>query len=773
IVTAPIVDKTVKLLQVYDLHGGLRAVVRTPTKMPPPYVIAVGDFLSEHPGDEIAVAPANQNKGQASGVLLYRANGRALKGMKFVATDSGRVQLESYRLNGQSYLELYKKGSGALLQFDPEGGAHSFLQFSFEDAVDGVFRSAFGDQRYLATIANDDLSEVFTLAPGVVIERQNIGRFENEFWITVDKFGFTQEDEGEYIKFTKYAHLRADASSPAYKNPSLFSSEDPAKWEQGMRLARSGLGRLKQPLINQGRSLWEPCFTHRQFNDRFDAWKSVKDTSTGLPKYLALSRLNNVSYYGEFGAKDSFVGSTYAFGLPALDRLYELPLRGFLFALSEAHREHPERVISVEPNHEHEIAIREDQSVGDYNPAMIRGFEEYLTHLYGADLSQALAARNGPSVLKFDAPRDTGRGSWDRYDADHKFFNDWYYFNRYVVNRRLADTFTQALLAGFPAEIVKSHQIPDRYAIGTLDLFSERMTRITPIDYALTAGVGFGFTRYSVWFKKPAYALKAGYSSGFDSMVMGEYQALTSDQKLANEQLVHVWEKGGNAIHAMKWPESHDKGFNETMTQAIRNLLEKHDTPRTVVTGGVGQIKAFSNGERRFNIASLGTGADKRGLIKSLKEDGSWEGSVYAVPFRTAVSVKPIEVGMTSRIGVGNVLELSPVKSIEGGEQIVLTFMASSTMGQATLQFNVYHELGGMLPGYEQAITVGEKVKQYRFVLSAQLPADDLVVSLSVPSNVRISEASAQRETEEVARPHRDDHEGIPHQGGVSFDILP
>ena len=767
IATAPIQERSAMKLRLFDGLGGLRSELEIAPAIRAPYVIATGDFLATNRGYEIAVAAAYQSQGQSSGVVLYDADGNYLKAIRFTAPASGRVRLEGYTLDGVGHLEMFFPESGHWLHFDPDGEQHGFKRVSVEEAVDGVYRSAYGSDRYWAAVPGDSLSEVVAIAPDNSQVRLNVGRLENEFWITGDKFGFDLSDEGEFIKFVDYGHIRTDASSPAYRNYSLLASEDPQDWAAATRLAERGIGRLNQPLSQQKRVLWEPTFTHRQFNDRFDAWKAQMDEATGLPRYLMLSRNNEISYYGEFGATDSFVGSTYAPGLPALDRLYLLPLRAFLFSLSRAHREAPERVISVEPNHEHEIAVRESRSVGDYNPAMILGFKQYLMDLLGADFPKALAAAGGPAPEVFDAPRGNDRGSWDAYDTSNRYFNHWVYFNRYVVNRRLADTFTQALLAGFPPEIIKSHQIPDAYAIGTLDLFSQRMPRITPIDYALTAGVGFGFTRYSVWFKRPTYAFRAAYTSGFDSMVFGEYQALTSNQKLANEQFVHVWSKGGNAIHAMQWPASHDRGFNETMRGAIQNLLDHHDVPRPGVTGGVGRIRPYASGGERYNIAAIGTSGDHRGLLKSLDEEGGWQGAVYAVPFRTRISIKDLNVRLSN-----TEVAVDPI-DFDGGQQMVLTFTARADR-DGELRFNVKHASGGFLPGYDQVVEVSNQPRTYRFVLRSQLPAQRLSPTVVFSGRgVRITDVHAQLETEEVARPHLDQHEGTPHRGGVTFDLLP
>jgi hypothetical protein len=200
-------------------------------------------------------------------------------------------------------------------------------------------------------------------------------------------------------------------------------------------------------------------------------------------------------------------------------------------------------------------------------------------------------------------------------------------------------------------------------------------------------------------------------------------------------------------------------------------LVRKHDQPRTTVTGGISQMKPYVQGECRFNVAAIGMGPGKRGLLKSLREDGSWEGSVYSVPFRTAITVQTIAPESVINANGVRVLEIGPLQAFDAGEQVVVNFTAQSQDASA-LRFNVRHQFGGQLPGYGQVVEVESDVRMYRFVLRSQLPVDGLILSIEVPAGVIIGEVVAQRQTDEVARPHRDDHEGVPHQGGVTFDLL-
>ena len=144
---------------------------------------------------------------------------------------------------------------------------------------------------------------------------------------------------------------------------------------------------------------------------------------------------------------------------------------------------------------------------------------------------------------------------------------------------------------------------------------------------------------------------------------------------------------------------------------------------------------------------------------------------MYAVPFRTAISVQTLPTDYKTNVAGVRVLEVGPLTELEGGEQVVVKFTARSS-GVSAVRFNVRHTSGGQLPGFEQVLEVGEELRAFRCVLRSQLPVDDLVISIEVPAGVHLDDVVAQRQTQKVARPHRDDHEGIPHQGGVTFDIL-
>ena len=767
IAAAPISDANTREIRLFNRLGGRVGSIFPNVGLRAPYQIASGDFLPASGGDELAVAGVT-TKGQTA-ISIFDFAGVLRK--TIALPDAGRFGLSSAREQNGARLALYFPNGKTLCEVASASGKITRRTLAIDGARNAIYPTAFAPNNWLASGPEPLLSTVDRIG-ATQTESVDVGQHENEFWINMKSE--TARSEGRYIKNASYAHLRVEGDTPLRTNPQLALSENPSDWKKWVEGARA-TNRIPASLADKPRKLWEPTFTHRMPGTFFDAWAKVKDEATGLPKYLSLTRKNNVSTYGEF--KTDFQIATYAPGMPELDRLYLLPLRGTLDTLAVRQRARPDLIISIEPNHEHEIAIEKDETVGDYNPAMIRGFELYLQRMNGLNDAEIKARYGLPAAQSFDAPRNEDRGAWDAYSDANPFFTQWYQYNRAVVNRRLADTFTQALQAGLPPEIIKSHQIPDRFAVGSLKGFSNVSNRITPIDYAMSAGVGFGYTRYGVWFQADAQIQKAAQTSGFDSVVMGEYQALTTDQNAATAQLKYLFESGVTGIHAMNWPGSGKSiQYNETMQKAIQDLLA-NDRPRPGVTGGVGQIVPFvsADGKRRFDVAAIGTGANNTGLLKSLKADGTWEGTVYAVPFRTAIAVEKLAIKRSDANGMQR-LSVGPLDKLNNGEQIEFTLQiraARAGVGKFALhQKRPDGNLSEPLSGTASDVEFGAGQRNVRLIVRSQLPTDNLVMTFDLPGEVQISQTLALRETERVARMQSGVLQGERHKGGVVFDVL-
>ncbi len=763
IVAAPLADRKARSVLLFDLNGIPCGEIRPPAIVQPPYSVEAGDYLTDRPGDEIAVI------GGGHGVL-YHMSGKVLLSFRLGKALAAPVTVARAPSERGDGLVVYASGSdhASLYRFSSTGPSIvREMQVEPPDGVvaaDGVYPSALAG-RYYVVGSHSERSPVRILEDKQS-RTADAGRYENLFWYQ----WYRPLGEGKYIRRSDYAHLRTDHATPAVRSPSLAARSE--NWSPKAIVERYGSRGGFAGYLTDRPKLWEPCFTHRQPKGVFEEWLKAKDATTGLPVYPMLTRNGRPVEYGEFGNID-FYASTYAFGLPALDNIYILPLRAFLRELVVPFRRNPEHCAGVEPNHEHEIAVEADGSMGDYNLQMVRGFHDYLRRMYGVTSSDLNAVMGTSFGEYFDAPRNWGRGTWDAYKPENRFYRSWTDYNRYVVSRRVAETFREALLAGFPPEIIKCHQIPDTYAVGKLQAFSEITARFTPIDWMLNAGTGFGFTRYGVWYNQPHDALQDAHTSGFDAISIGEYQALTPDSRTAYEQLHFLFENGCVSAHCMLWPAEFDRGYNDSMHRALERLVGE-DRPRPGLTGGVGQIRPVVLRGRRYDVACIGTGPDHTGLLKSLTEDGSWEGTVYAVPFHAHVGVTMVRTVPQAILTPGKGIVLGPFDDLDSGEQIEILFAARTT-GRGTrdsLRFTVLRD-GRPLPGLSHEVQIGTGPRPVRYSLRNQLPMTGVTIRMEASgSSLSVSSLHVYRETECTTKLTKGCFGGTRHRGAVVFDVL-
>jgi len=576
--------------------------------------------------------------------------------------------------------------------------------------------------------------------------------------------------EGRYARHARFAHIRTDFGNPHAADPD-FSHTDSAYWADAeWRKRVTGIldGPAGGPPV-----CFEPCFTHRWFFRLARKWAAARDDETGLPKYVLLSRENRIGTYGEFGQTRSFVSGSYAPGLEAVRALYVLPQRAFLQTLATRLRHSPEHGVAVEPNHEMEINAESNSTHGDYNPAMIRAFYRYLTGLHGSlDVVNA-HFHTSFTETAFDAPRDLERGPWDAYDGKNPFYRAWMRFLDTVVYRVVAGSYREALLAGFPPEFIKCHQIPDLYAVGSLTAFSEPARRITPIDWNLNAGLGFGFTRYGVWFNHPNSCVHGAQSSGFDAVVIGEYQSLTSDADLAFRQLEYLRDHGVQFIHCMNWPKSADRGYNAALAKALRRFV-KADRPRPGQTGGVGQVRSARIGGRTAEIVSLGVGPEHTGLLKSVDANGRWDGAVYVTPFHAHVQVTPLRTPQSGVFREKPWTFFGPFSTVDAGDVFEFAGAARAVdSAPSVLVFRVLHH-GTEIKALRVRVPVGRDWQRWRVLLRVQFSLESLRIEMAAADGAtgELRDVVAVREHEQTARIKRGVFEGKRHEGGVRFALL-
>lgn len=756
LVTAPSGDASVRSLRLYATDGAPRGEITMPPDLKAPVVLMTGDFLSGNPGDEVAV----MSRTGESPLYLLTADGLILAARPIADEwKSHLIGMDRVPVAGGDELLLWREGDNqAWHLYGPQFLEKRITLPTAVPAGGSVHPDPYRTGGWIVSLPEGPRSSIARVDAQGQLTRASVDDYETLFWLQYDHATF-QIPNRQHVRRSVYHHMRTDGTSGALKD-ALKPITDTEHW------AGPGFG-AHHPLIErfteQTPGQWNLCFTHRMPVPWAVRLKDRIDPESGHLEMFALSRRNRLSTYGEFGTSD-FETTSYNLETPSLDALYVLPLRKHLRQLAIPFRQTPEHFAGIDPNHEHEIAIEADGSVGDYNPRMIQGFYGWLRRQYGIDRTSLNRQFNTPFRDVFDAPRQERRGAWDEYSAANPLYSEWVEYNRTVVNARIAQTLREALLAGFPPEITAQHQIPDSYAFGSLGAFSTLESRLSPIDWSLNCGTAFGFTRYGVWYKQPHDTLQDAFRSGFNRMQVGEYQALTPSQADATGQLRFIRDHGGASIHCMNWPAAFDKGFNATMEQAILDVAAD-DVPRTNQQGGVGEVRGVVRPNGPVMIASLGVG-DRPGLLKSLTDTLRWEGSTYLQPFHSAVEIT--EVTLHPR-GEG-LWRSTPMNDLASGCQLQMD-VTVETAQSGTLRIQAQRN-GRVLPGLEHSVDLKPGGQAGRYVLRVQAPISGLQLVLQAPKGARVT-ASLTRQEEWSARLHANRLNGRPYQGGISFDVLP
>jgi hypothetical protein len=635
IVASPLMDASVRAIRVFNEQGILLVEFEPSAAVDAPFMVAVGDYLPGETGDEIAIASRNQGE-QNRSILIYNGQGQLLSTIPTpcpYAGASDTLALSTAHCQGADSLLLFYRDLKKAVILAPSTSKTKEYYLGGLPDNSTVYESAFANHLFVAGGIESVFSTIQVIDTQENISSIDVGHRENCFWV-VPPIGPPSWSDSDYIKNGRFMHLRTDQSSPAYGNPD-FNNNDFDYWAGGS--FNNYIETTQADYASGLPGMWEPTYTHRHHQFASTPWQNEIDPATGLNKYMMLSRLNNPAIYP---GGSTFNCLTYAFDLPAIDHLYTWPQRAYVRALAEKFRGpngSPEQLIGLDACHEWEIYVPQDESIGDYNPKMIAGFYNNLLNLYNTHAK--INSRFGTDFVgssDFDAPRNSGRGSWDNYDTNNSFFNAWVEYNRQVIFRRHAQTFSECLLAGFPPEIIKTHQIPASYAVGTP--ISSR--RITPIDWILAAGTGFGGTRYGVWYTWPLNWIQGSFSCGQTMVGIQEYNSITENQDDATNQMHYMFEHGVNFIHCMSsFP------YSDVLQNAYLSLMAGNP-PREGTTGGIGQVRTVlqpeGSGNKPYNIVQVGTGAQHSGLLKSVNTDGTWEGTVYVVPFHAHVDVQAI-----------------------------------------------------------------------------------------------------------------------------------
>jgi len=766
-----------KAIRVFDKYGTLCFSFK-PEGIGAPYAIEVGKFLDGSKESYIFVSSLNYN-----GVVhLYSLkDGSFIKTVKGVSDNklvNQEIVLSSENLGSKEQLLVTFMQSRKVFRLDCDNSQWSDAGISLSENVTGIYASAFGGE-LAASLNEETFSNIKIYGTGSSYEETkdlNVGDKENHFYASA-----AEKNSDGYVEYASFQHLRTDLT-----NSAIYGLESYAGWPKKVQGYLDALtysdwkykfGSDLKNLYHSQYNMWEPCFTHR-WNETPATNILVNMKYNGFPLYASIGKDNFDGLYNELDS--AFLVGSYADGLILLEKMRIYPLRTALQQLAVEFRGEngePEKLVGVTPVHEHEINVA--GSVGDYNPKMIEGFRNYLLSLYGSveNINKRFGT-NFKTKADIDAPRydpedylseHESRGDWDVYGGSD-YFTQWSLYTRTVVNKRIMEAYREALLAGFPPEAINAHQIPEGDAVN--GFLGEANTRLSPTDVVAICGTAYGGTRYGMFLNDVNNFIALAYGAGHNNISLGEYCSLENDSVNTYEQLKYLFDNGVKYVNLLV-PYPSDTARYKLIKKAEVKAVEKlqgENQPRTSSTGGTGAVVAVNRGEDSFNIVQIGD-ADLNGLLKSVKQDGTWEGSVYLVPFRTAIEVKNIDY--TKKSGV---YTFDKINGMQYGDQIELTFHAKYTgKGNAQAKIEVYHA-GCLISDATAVYDVTNRETPYRYVFSNQLALEDIEIRLSIEcednSNFEIEHLECTAQKEQAAHKYFGDTDCATSKGGVSFDII-
>ena len=778
-------------VRVFDAYGLLRMTISLNGVIPGPHTIVTGHFAEGVSDEVLLVASQTTNEsGELRYALISLSDGSVISehtlDCSFALADevkAGATVAISLRNNGtDDAVILYFHSVQAVYEGDPQKPDFKNAGLTLPADATGISASNIPGQKYIVAIPAREGEEALSYLTVYDAEAKegtllDVGFRENRFFSAYYTDGYNDD---KYVSQGAFCHIRTDLSNVVLGRISGTVSSADIDNTFDMSLYKdyefSAIGTYVDRLQTEYLFL-EPCFTHRW--NKITATTKLSnyvDPTDNVQKYVSVGKAGEYMDYNELGSE--FYVGTYADGILDLAKLRLYPLRSFLQGTAVAFRgegANPEHLVGVSPVHEHEINV--PGSVGDYNPYMIEGFRSYLLDRYeSVEKINATFGTGFTDRASIDAPRDAGRGTWDKYSGD--YFTEWAMYNRYIVSKRIMEAYREALLAGYPPESISAHQIPEGEAVE--GFLGEANTRLTPIDVVLTCGTAYGGTRYGNLSLKSNFLVNA-HNMGHSNISLGEYGSLYENGKTAYNQLKNLWKNGLRMVHHIT--------FNDKQAQAeadaIKMLMEDNE-PRPGYTGGTtGALTVIQNG-KPYTIVQIGAGSDSdsTGLLKSITADGKWEGTVYLVPFHTKQESAAIDALNTPTEGTANRFSTGDLKEMKNADQAEITFAARKTCeGRAWVTIEVYHK-GCLVDGSATVYELTDTLTPYRYVLSNQIYDSGLEVVVTFHSEANdgsmegivVENLYGTLQTEAAGFSYYHGSKAYrmskAHEGGITFDLL-
>lgn len=708
-------------IRLFDTRGQLLRTLQPASDLATPYVIASGRFLDGN--DEVLAVAARDRTNAGVIVDLIDANGQSVRRAVLPRPPGqGVVHLDALHETDASRLLVWFNPANRGLIADLTKPALTLRSIDVPGLDEHVvaYDSAFAEHHLVLARRDDRVrSRIDVVNPRGQRSTLDVGQRENAFFSSV------VPEKRNHVRRGGYGGPGSLVPSIWYGfqkigDPALLRSDDPRDWIAGRR----GVAVSPDPiLVFPFWSVWH--------ND----WTNIGDIrdEAGFSLYNITDRDNRTTKNGAVFKGDVSIDRQLLVNSRVVAWLSARNVRGL--------GRDAENLIGVDSLHE----LGSDP---DYSPRNIEQFRNFLRWRWSdvAVVNQRFST-SFATWKDLDPPRGHGRGAWDDLGKDgtgaSAYASEWerYYWGM-GLGTRFVDAYRDLLLAGYAPELIKNHRPGFGKDMGLA---------------GLTMGASTGGSVYSPLpgVLHELYQVTSVNTSGQWNFTYGEYQNGWSPYEYV--RLKWQWAQGLMCAN-MQEPYS-------------AQMLQADGEPRPGQTGGVGQIRAValtgSQGPTRFNIAQIGIGSERNGLLKSLTADGRFEGSTYVVPFHARVVT---EVMLEESSSNDQTRRFGPLALLSHNDQIEVTVNARGAAGSGVV-FQVSHE-DQPLAATRQRFALTPDAARYRYVFRNQMELRTVRLLITVEGQqVALDDLTVTAQREQVAGRHGI-LVGTQHRGGVSFDVL-
>lgn len=187
------------------------------------------------------------------------------------------------------------------------------------------------------------------------------------------------------------------------------------------------------------------------------------------------------------------------------------------------------------------------------------------------------------------------------------------------------------------------------------------------------------------------------------------------------------------------------------------------------MAGGIAKLIPYISSSGTYNLASLGTGPERTGMIKSLDASGNWDGVIYLVPFHAAVALKqlvaPSKVALTSGKKIFQAVEMPPSSTVE------FYFRGAASKEGKLRLIPVVNDT--RLPEQAVDVIVNSGKETYRINYRFPLKAESVTFEVALDSAIEAEDFTVTLFNDQAAQILDGKFKGERHRGGATFAVIP